>query len=162
MNARSHLFMRIGLLALIAAALAFATPVMAQHGHEEKPVKGHSMKGAAKGAAALKTPAAIWKEVTKHALQLDKSIQAKKLGDVHEHAFAVRDYVKMLPAKSTRLSAATKAKLTKGVGTVTSLASELDEAGDSGKQAETEALNKKMHTVLNAIKGLYPASVWKK
>lgn len=158
MNARSHLFTRIGLLALAAAALAFATPVMAQHGHEEKPGKGNSMKG----AAALKTPAAIWKEVTKHALQLDKSIQAKKLGEVHEHAFAVRDYVKMLPAKSTRLSAATKAKLTKGVGTVTSLASELDEAGDSGKQAETEALNKKMHTVLNAIKGLYPASALKK
>jgi hypothetical protein len=157
MNTRSNLVTRPGLLALTAVILALAAPSMAQHGHDAEQGKGHSMKG----VAALKTPAAIWKEVVKHAAQLDKSIQAKKLKVVHEHAFAVRDYVKMLPAKSTMLSAANKTKLTKGVGTVTSLASDLDEAGDNGKQSETEALNKKMHTVLNAIKGLYPAGALK-
>lgn len=105
---------------------------------------------------------AVWKNVQAKAAVLDQTIRAKRLKTVHEAAFALRDQVKLLPAKSKGLSPAIQAKLAKGVKTVASLASQLDEAGDSGQQAEAEALNKKMHTVLGAIAGLYPPGALKK
>jgi hypothetical protein len=108
------------------------------------------------------TAAATWKNVQAKAAALDQTIRAKKMSAVHEAAFAVRDQVKLLPAKSKALSPANQAKLAKGVKTVASLASQLDEAGDSGKQAEAEALNKKMHIVLGAIEGLYPPGALQK
>lgn len=105
--------------------------------------------------------AAVWKKVAAKEAVLDKTISSKKLKIVHEAAFAVRDQVKLLPAKSKSLAADNQAKLAKGVKTISSLAAQLDAAGDSGKQAEAEALNKKMHTVLDAITGIYPAGALK-
>ena len=114
-----------------------------------------------KSPANFKAAAAIWKKVHMKADALDKTIQSKKLKVVHEAAFAVRDQVKLLPANSKSLSADTQAQLNKGVKTVAGLAKQLDEAGDGGKQAEAEALDKKMHTVLDAIARLYPAGALK-
>ena len=109
----------------------------------------------------FKVAAAIWKKVQAKAKALDKTIHDKKLKVVHEAAFAVRDQVKLLPAKSKGLSADNQKKLAKGVESVKKLAGELDEAGDKNKQDEVEALHKKLDTVLNAIKGLYPAGALK-
>jgi len=133
------------------AILLFALIMMALQGALATPVKGSPFDG----------PAAIWKKVTAGSAALDKTIKDKKLKDVHHHAFAVRDQVKLLPAQSKSLSKDNLAKLAKGVKTVTSLAAQLDEAGDNKKQADAEALNKKLHTVLDAIKALYPAGALK-
>ena len=114
-----------------------------------------------KTPANFRAAAAIWKKVHMKADALDKTIRGKKLKVVHEAAFAVRDQVQLLPANSKALSADNQAKLNKGVKTVASLAKQLDEAGDGGKQAEAEALNKKVHTVLDAIAGIYPAGALK-
>ena len=109
----------------------------------------------------FKVAAAIWKRVQMKEAALDRTIRSKKLKVVHEAAFAVRDQVKLLPAKSKALSADDQTKLTKGVKTVANLATQLDAAGDGGRQAEAEALDKKVHTVLDAIAGLYPAGALK-
>ena len=120
-----------------------------------------AMPGQTQKSPATFKAAAIWKKVHMKADALDKTIQSKKLKVVHEAAFAVRDQVKLLPANSKSLSADTQAQLNKGVKTVAGLAKQLDEAGDGGKQAEAEALGKKMHTVLDAIARLYPAGALK-
>ena len=147
MNALHTISMRFGLMAMAAATLVFAAvPSMAQKG---------------KAASDFKAASAVWKKVQMHLSALDKTIASKKLKTVHVHAFAVRDQVKLLPAKSKGLSAENHSNLDKGVKTVAGLAKELDEAGDNSKQAEAEALNKKFHTVLDAIAGLYPAGALK-
>ena len=146
MNLRRNTHALLALLAVAVLAVAAAP------GRAAKPASGGDFKAAA----------ALWKNVQAKAVALDQTISARKMKAVHEAAFAVRDQVKLLPAKSKALSPANQAKLAKGVKTVASLAAQLDEAGDSGKQAEAEALNKKMHTVLDAIAGLYPAGALKK
>lgn len=105
--------------------------------------------------------AGLWQEVMAASAELDKTIAAKDMEGVHHKAFALRDKAKLLTGKSGDLAADGLASLAKGLETVSSLASELDEAGDNNKQVEAEALNEKLHTVLNAIKALYPAGVLK-
>ncbi len=138
------------LLALLVTGIFAGTPnrAAAQHGSS-----GHT-KAMMAGA---KTPQAVLKMADKHLALLTSTIKSKKLASVHEHAFAVRDAVKMLPGVSKSLPAATQTRLATGIKTVSSLAAELDEAGDSGNQAETEALHKRLVTTIKAIKGLYPA-----
>ena len=143
----------MGALALLLVAGIFAgTPnrAAAQHGSG-----GHASGQTKAMLAGAKTPAAVLKMADKHLAMLTNAIKAKKLAAVHEHAFAVRDAVKMLPGVSKSLPAATRTRLATGVKTVSSLAAELDEAGDSGNQAETEALHKRFVTTMKAIKGLY-------
>ena len=145
MNTRHTRLLRFG--GLLFAALIVLTAAM--------PGVGQKAKMDFHGAAA------IWKKVEAKEAALDKTITGKKLKTVHEAAFAVRDQVKLLAAKSKALSADNQAKLAKGVKTVATLATQLDAAGDGGKQAEAEALGKKMHTVLDAIAGIYPAGALK-
>ena len=133
---------------LVVGLSLIAVPAMAQHNGEAHPKT--NMAGA-------KTPAAVLHMADMHLAQLAATIKSKKLASVHEHAFAVRDAIKMLPGVSKSLPAATQTRLATGVKTVSSLAAELDEAGDSANQASTEALYKKLVTTLTAIKGLYPA-----
>lgn len=133
---------------LVASMSLMALPATAQHNEKAHPKT--NMAGA-------KTPAAVFQMADMHRAQLAATIKSKKLASVHEHAFAVRDAIKMLPGVSKSLPAATQARLATGVKTVSSLAAELDEAGDSANQASTEALYKKLVTTLTAIKGLYPA-----
>lgn len=147
---RKSLSRSFGLLLVALALLNGTVSVQAQKG-----------KAPQKATTNFKDAAAIWKKVEAKAKTLDKTIQAKKLKVVHEAAFAVRDQVKLLPAKSKGLSADNQKKLAKGVDTVKKLAGELDEAGDGGKQVEVEALHKQLDTVLNAIKGLYPVGALK-
>ena len=112
-------------------------------------------------ASSFADAAVIWKEVASRSADLDRTIADKDMEGVHHHAFSVRDQVNLLPAKSQAFSTDDLAKLDQGVKTVASLAAELDEAGDSNKQTEAEALNRKLHTVLDAIKALYPEGALK-
>lgn len=145
-------------VSMVAGALVAGMTFAAAPGHAQH-AAGNGKKPMAMGA--MKTPAAVLKMADKHMAMLTSTVKSKNLKQVHEHAFAVRDAVKMLPAVSKGLPAANQTKLAIGVKTMTSLAAELDEAGDSGNQTETEALHKRFMTTMNAIKALYPASVRK-
>ena len=80
--------------------------------------------------------------------ELAETVKNKKLADVHHHAFAIRDLAKALPAKAE----ADKKKQVEGtVKNIAKLADDLDKAGDDGKQAETEALLKKLDGVLKVL-----------
>lgn len=126
--------------------LLFAVVLFALQGAIAAPSKASPFDGAAK----------IWKKVMAGSAALDKTIKAKDLKHVHERAFAIRDQVKLLPAQSKGLSKDNQAKLARGVKTVISLAAQLDEAGDAHNQGEVEELARKLQTVLDAIKALYP------
>ena len=90
----------------------------------------------------------IFKEIHKHHGELAAVVKNKKLADVHHHAFAIRDLAKALPAKAE----ADKKKQVEGtVKNISKLADDLDKAGDDGKQAETEALLKKLDGVLKVL-----------
>lgn len=125
-------------------------------GDDEDDHGDHSDEGSEASAESFGDVAAVWSEVTKLKTELDGIIAAEKLLDVHKAAFAIRDHVNMLADKSHDLSDGKQADLARGVRTVASLATELDETGDAEKQAETEALNVRLQTVLDAIADIYP------
>jgi hypothetical protein len=104
-----------------------------------------------------KTLPAIWSAVLGHQKDLHDVLAAKKLADVHHHAFAIRDLVAAMPVKSTMLAAEKKTALKKSASRVSSLAKLLDEAGDAGDSAKVAVLTLKLDTELKAIEELYPA-----
>lgn len=120
------------------------------------------LPGHAQAPDAFKDAAAVWQKVQSKLGQLDKVVEEKKLESVHEAAFAIRDLVKTLPPKSKALPAEGQKKLATGVKTVGQLAKLLDKYGDANDLAKTQEQQKKMHTVLAAIEGLYPAGALKK
>ena len=94
----------------------------------------------------------IFKAIHEHHMELAETVKNKKLADVHLHAFAVRDLAKALPPKA----AADKKKQVEGaVKNISKLADDLDKAGDDGKQAETEALLKKLDGVLKVLEAQF-------
>lgn len=136
-------------LTIILLALAVGAPVLPtiaaaeEHEHEE---------GMAKIPATL---SGVWQEIKEHEEELGKTIAAKKLEGVHEIAFAIRDLVNALPAKS-KLDADKLAKLQANAKYVAALAGRLDESGDANDLATTEANFKKLRGILNNIESLYP------
>jgi hypothetical protein len=100
---------------------------------------------------------ALWSAVITHQKDLHDVLAAKKLEDVHHHAFAVRDLVAAMPIKSSALTVEKKTALKKSVSRVASLAKLLDEAGDAGDSAKVASLVVKLDTELKAIEELYPA-----
>ncbi|MFZ1684123.1 MAG: heavy metal-binding domain-containing protein [Candidatus Zixiibacteriota bacterium] len=104
-----------------------------------------------------KTLPAVWGAVAEHQKELHEVLAAKKLADVHHHAFAVRDLVAALPAKSAALPTEKKTSLGKSVSRVASLAKLLDEAGDAGDSAKVATLVVKLDAELMTIESLYPA-----
>lgn len=99
----------------------------------------------------------LWSAVGGHQKELHEVLAAKKLAEVHHHAFAVRDLVAAMPGKSTMLAADKKTALIKSVSRVASLAKLLDEAGDTGDSAKVATLTVKLDTELKSIEALYPA-----
>ena len=90
----------------------------------------------------------ILKEIDKHHQELADTVKAKKLAEVHEHAFAIRDLAKALPGK---VNSDHKKMVESAVKRVSQLAEDLDKSGDAGDQAKTEANLKKMDAVLKAL-----------
>ena len=101
-----------------------------------------------------------WSKIEASATELDKTIKAGKLAEVHEVAFAIRDDIVTLPAKSAALPADKKKKLAGYVQTVSATAKALDEAGDSKNLKGVKAGQARMKTTLQAIKALYPAGTF--
>lgn len=90
----------------------------------------------------------ILKEIHQHHKELADTVKAKKLGDVHHHAFAIRDLAKALPAKAHPDH---KKMVENAVKKVSQLAEDLDKSGDAGDQAKTEANLKKMDGALKTL-----------
>jgi hypothetical protein len=101
------------------------------------------------------TAAGIWKSVDQHMLELKAVIAAGKLDQVHKHAYAVRDLVRALPAHSPGLSADAFAKVNANIPFVDTLAARLDQAGDAGDKAGTEANLVKFEAILKTIRSQY-------
>ena len=97
------------------------------------------------------TADAIWQAIDKHRAELKTTIESGSLGEVHHHAFAIRDLVAALPAHSPTLPAEDQAKLAGDVKFVATLASRLDETGDAGDKAGSQANYDKLVVVLNGI-----------
>lgn len=93
----------------------------------------------------------IWQAIDQHSAELKAAIASGALDTVHHHAFAIRDLVAALPAHSPTLPADDQAKLQSEVKFVSTLAARLDETGDAGDKAGTQANYDKLVTVLNGI-----------
>ena len=125
------------------ALLSNQTTVLAQ---EHKDHKEHK-----EGGEKVKVPdtvEGVWKEIHKHHTELADTVKAKKLADVHHHAFAIRDLAKALPAKAHPDH---KKMVENAVKRVSQIAEDLDKSGDAGDQAKTEGNLKRMDAALKAL-----------
>ena len=105
------------------------------------------------------TVGGIWAEVKEHEEELGKTVADKKLDKVHEAAFEIRDLVNALPDKSMDLPADSLAKVTSNARYVADIAKRLDESGDAGDQAATEANFTKLQGLLKTIEAQYPPEI---
>lgn len=103
------------------------------------------------------TSDAIWQSIDKETEQLAALIQSGKLDEVHHRAFAIRDLVAALPAKSASLGPEKVAQVKANVKFVDTLAERLDATGDAKDKAGTESNFQKLKTVLKTIRSSYPA-----
>src|SRR2546427_9196466 len=128
-------------MGLCAAIGFFATQTRAAE-HEHKEGEAH---------AKIQVPDTldgIWAEIHKHHHELADTVKAQKLGEVHHHAFAIRDLAKALPAKANPDH---KKMIENAVKKVSQIAEDLDKSGDAGDQAKTEANLKKMDAALKTL-----------
>jgi hypothetical protein len=146
------------LLGLVAGIGAGLLPVAM--GVALLPARPAVAQAQTKQAAPFAAVRTAWAKIEASAADLDKTIAAGKLGEVHEIAFAIRDDVVTLPAKSAALPADKKKKLTGYVQTVSATAKGLDEAGDSKNLKGVKAGQARMKATLQAIKTLYPAGTF--
>lgn len=133
----------------LSACLAFtATPLLAQEKPSPKPAPEAEGGGHSHFTKIPATVEEIWKEIHKQQGKLVAVVAAKDLGEAHDHAFAIRDLVKALPAK---VSAENKAKAEAGAKEITKLAADIDKSGAAGAQKATEANVKKMDGAIAAL-----------
>ena len=125
-------------IGLTATQTAFAQP------HEEH----HEQKEGGEQIKIPDTVTGILQEIHKHQQELADTVKAKKLDDVHHHAFAIRDLAKALPAKA---NPDMKKMVENAVKKVSQIAEALDKSGDAGDQAATEANGKKMDAALKTL-----------
>lgn len=140
-----------------ASRLALALLVVVSPLGLTVPRAAYSQDQNEKGKIAIPdTVPAIWTEINKHEGELTATIHAKKLADVHHHAYAIRDLVAALPAKA---AADKKPRVEGAAKNMAALAEKLDAAGDNNKQAEAEAGLKQLDALLKQIKAQFPEAV---
>ena len=104
------------------------------------------------------TSEAIWKSIDKETEQLSAVIQAGKLDEVHHHAFAIRDLIAALPARSGNLPADKLAQVKANGKFVATLAERLDATGDAKDKAGTESAFQKLKNVLKTLRENYSSA----
>ena len=141
----------------LLACLAFtAMPILAQ---EKKPAPAADDGGHSHFIKIPATVPEIWKKIHQQQAGLIKTVAKKDLGEAHDHAFAIRDLVKALPAK---VSPGHKAHAEAGAKEIRTLAADIDKSGAAGAQKATEANVKKMGEAIVALQAkLQPAEVKK-
>lgn len=100
----------------------------------------------------------LWQAIDAKSAELKQTIDRGALDQVHHEAFAIRDLVAALPAKSGALPAESLAKVKSSVKFVATLAERLDATGDAKDAAGTKQNFEKLTSVLASLKGNYPAS----
>jgi hypothetical protein len=139
----------------LSVCIAFtATSLLAQ----EKPAQKPAPENGGGHSHFTKIPATveeIWKEIHKQQGKLTSVVAKKDLGEAHDHAFAIRDLVKALPAK---VPAEHKTKAEEGAKEIAKIAADIDKSGAAGAQKATETNVKKMETAIAALQSkLKPA-----
>ena len=107
------------------------------------------------------TSDAIWQSIDKETEQLATLIQSNKLEEVHHRAFAIRDLVAGLPARSASLSADKLAAVKANAKFVAAVAERLDVAADAKDKGGTEANFEKLEGLLKTIRSNYAGSAQK-
>lgn len=104
------------------------------------------------------TSEAIWKSIDKETEQLAALIQTGKFEEVHHHAFAIRDLVAALPARSGTMPGDKLAQIKSDSKFVATLAERLDAAGDARDKTATETNFQKLKGVLKSLRANYSGS----
>ena len=107
-------------------------------------------------STAFASAQSTWKEVADNTKYLDNLIAQKKLSEVHEAAFNVRDSVRELKSGSTRLTPAAQKQLATLTAQIDEIAGDMDETGDKNDLRGTIANQRKLHVALDQIAALYP------
>ena len=113
------------------------TESKAEHGH------GHSHS-----TKVPETVEGIWKAILAKQGQLERRVAAKKLGEAHDYAFAIRDLVDALPAK---VPAENKSKAEAGAKEIAKLAADIDKSSAAKAQKATEANVTRMGKAITAL-----------
>lgn len=145
-------------IALCATMGMLGSNLVQAHGDHEK--TSHDKKD----SEPIKVPdtvAGIWHEIQEHKEELQKTISEKKLAEVHELAFEIRDYAKAMPDKSKDLPTEKMTRLQSAIKQIEKIASDLDSTGDAGDQAGTESNFKKLEGALKLIEVQYPPQTLK-
>ncbi len=100
------------------------------------------------------TTSGIWQAIDQHVAMLKSVIATGKLGEAHEHVFAVRDLVRALPEHS-HLSDAALATVKSNVKFVDTLAERIDQTGDANDKAGTQSNLDKLEGVLKSLRSQY-------
>jgi len=133
----------------LSACIGFTAPsLLAQEKPAQKPAPAASGEGHSHFTKIPATVEEIWKEILKQQSKLASVVAKKDLGEAHDHAFAIRDLVKALPAK---VASENKAKAEAGAKEITKLAADIDKSGAAGAQKATEANVKKMDAAVVAL-----------
>lgn len=107
------------------------------------------------------TSAAIWQALDQQTAALTKAIQTGAYAEVHHRAFAIRDLVAALPARSGSLPADKLAQVKANVRYVATLAQRLDATGDAKDKMGTESNFRKLQQILGVIRADYPKAAGK-
>ena len=107
------------------------------------------------------TSAAIWQALDQQSAALTRIIQTGAYAEVHHRAFAIRDLVAALPARSGSLPAGKLAQLKTNAGYVATLAQRLDATGDAQDKMGTESNFRKLRQILRVIRADYPRAAGK-
>ena len=110
---------------------------------------------AAEKASIPDSVVGIWQSIDNETAGIAQEIQAGKLGDLHQHAFAIRDLVAALPPRSASLPADKLEKVKSDAKFVATLAQRLDAAGDAKDKSASEANFQKLTSVLKSIRENY-------
>lgn len=134
---------------VISAFIAFTiNQAPAQEAKDKKPAQ----EGSGGHSHFTKIPASvedIWKAIQKQQGKLAEVVAQKDLGEAHDHAFAIRDLVKALPAK---VPAEDKTKAEAGAKEITKIAADIDKSAAAKAQKATEANVKKMDEAIAKLK----------
>jgi hypothetical protein len=143
------------LFALLAGSLS-STAI----GQEEKEGAGHKEMKESKLEIPVTLPG-IWTKVQENQKELHEVLTENELAHVHLLAFAIKDYVTAMQAKSKDLSKEKQDFMTKSITRIASLAKYLDEAGDKGDSTSVATYLGKLDKELGVIEALYPAGALK-
>jgi len=125
----------------IITLIATAALADSGHSHGSHEHQAHAVANAA-------SPSEVMTQIHELQAKLLTTVADKKLGEVHQIAFAIRDLAASLPGMT---SPENKVKVETTAKNISAIATALDESGDAGDQAKTEANVKKLDGLLRIL-----------